>query len=43
MPNGSVGVFNGLLSLAGVCGLLDVEKSMFLFCIALIQLVVLMK
>lgn len=43
MPNGSVGVFNGLLSLAGACGLLDVEKSMCLFCIALIQLVVLMK
>lgn len=31
MPNGSVGVFNGLLSLAGVCYSVTVEKSMLLF------------
>lgn len=30
MPNGSVGVFNGLLSLACVCYSVTVEKSMFL-------------
>lgn len=31
MPNGAVGVFNGLLSLAGVCYSVTVEKSMLLF------------